>query len=135
MGHTTALYKRYPYRFTDIPQPDLRVTSAISPHYQRFLPRLTFRLTTAHLRKIVPTKNILKKNLKQCSLTLEKHLVIKRSKLGFRSRSREPAIKIDGSEPRRHPVNILLLELIKAYIFFITPGAFLKSFFTNLLYI
>ena len=36
---------------------------------------------------------------------------------GFRSRSREPAIKIDGSETLRHPVDILLLELMKAYIF------------------
>ena len=36
-------------------------------------------------------------------------------KLGFRSR--EPAIKIDGSETLRHPVDILLLELMKAYIF------------------
>ena len=34
---------------------------------------------------------------------------------GFRSR--EPAIKIDGSETLRHPVDILLLELMKAYIF------------------
>ena len=36
---------------------------------------------------------------------------------GFRSRSREPAIKIDGSETLRHPVDLLLLELMKAYIF------------------
>ena len=36
---------------------------------------------------------------------------------GFRSRSREPAIKIDGSETLRHPLDILLLELMKAYIF------------------
>ena len=35
---------------------------------------------------------------------------------GFRSRSREPAIKIDGSETLRHLVDILLLELMKAYI-------------------
>ena len=39
----TALYKRCPYRFTEIPPtpPDLRVTSELSPHYQRFPPRLT----------------------------------------------------------------------------------------------
>ena len=43
-------------------------------------------------------------------------------------RSREPAIKIDGSEPLRHPVDILLLELMKAYkYFFITLGTLLKS--------
>ena len=29
-----------------------------------------------------------------------------------------PAIKIDGSETLRHPVDILLLELMKAYIFY-----------------
>ena len=39
----------------------------------------------------------------------------RRSYAGFRSR--EPAIKIDGSETLRHPVDILLLELMKAYIF------------------
>jgi hypothetical protein len=55
-------------------------------------------------------------------------------KVGFRSRSREPAIKIDGSEILRHPVDILLLELMKAYIFLITLGTLLKSLFTNLLY-
>ena len=44
-------------------------------------------------------------------------------------RSREPAIKIEGSEPLRHPVDILLLELMKAYIFLITLalGTLLKS--------
>ena len=42
-------------------------------------------------------------------------------KPGFRSRSREP----DGSETLRHPVDILLLELMKAL---------LKILFTNLLY-
>ena len=36
---------------------------------------------------------------------------------GFRIRSREPAIKIDGSETLRDHVDILLLELMKAYIF------------------
>ena len=37
--------------------------------------------------------------------------------LGPGFRSREPAIKIDGSETLRHPVDILLLELMNAYIF------------------
>ena len=49
-------------------------------------------------------------------------------KTGFRSR--EP----DGSNTLRHPVDILLLELMKAYIFFITLGTLLKSLFTNMLY-
>ena len=40
-----------------------------------------------------------------------------------------------GSETLRHLVDILLLELMKAYIFFITLGTLLKSLFTNLLYI
>ena len=34
---TTALYKRCPYRFTD----NLRMTTALAPHYQRLPPRLT----------------------------------------------------------------------------------------------
>ena len=48
---------------------------------------------------------------------------------GFRSR--EP----DGSKTLRHPVDILLLDLMKAYVYFlITLGTLLKGLFTNLLY-
>ena len=42
-------------------------------------------------------------------------LFLKCLNAGFRRR--EPAIQIDGSETLRHPVDILLLELMKAYIF------------------
>ena len=38
---TTALCKRCPYRFTDIHPSDLRVTSALSPHYQQYPPLFT----------------------------------------------------------------------------------------------
>ena len=44
---------------------------------------------------------------------------------GFRSRSKEPAIKIDGSESLRHPVDILLLELMKAYDWMYGKASFL----------
>ena len=51
---------------------------------------------------------------------------------GFRSRSREPAIKIDGSKTLRH----LLLELMKAYIFYHSRNITKKCgpLFTKLLY-
>ena len=66
-------------------------------------------------------------------MNLELYIVfITAGKPGFRSR--EPAIKNDGSETLRQPVDILLLELMKAYIFFMTLGTLLKSLFTNLLY-
>ena len=56
------LYKRCPYIFIDIPLSDLRVTSKLSPHYQRFPPRLTFRRTTVQFKN--STKNIKKNILK-----------------------------------------------------------------------
>ena len=40
---TTALYKLFPYRFTDILSPDLCVITTLSSHYQRFPSRLMFR--------------------------------------------------------------------------------------------
>ena len=53
---------------------------------------------------------------------------------GFRSRSREPAIKIDGSETLRHPVYIIA-RVNESIYFLITLGTLVKSLFTNLLYI
>ena len=55
-------------------------------------------------------------------------------KTGFRSR--EPVLKIDGFETLRHP-DILLLELMKIYIFFDHSRNITKKFgplFTKLLY-
>ena len=43
---------------------------------------------------------------------------------------REP----DGSETLTHPVDILLLELMKAYIFYHSIGTLLKSLLTIILY-
>ena len=46
-GLTTGLYKRCPYRFTDIPPRYHHITSDF------LAPRLTFRRTTTHFTKIV----------------------------------------------------------------------------------
>ena len=68
-----------------------------------------------------------KKNIEARNLT---------QKAGFRSRSREPAINIDGSETLRHPVDILLLEVIKANFFYHSRNITKKfgPLFTKLLY-
>ena len=42
---TAALCKRLHHRFTDIPSPNRRMTTALSPHYQRLPSRIKFRRT------------------------------------------------------------------------------------------